>query len=122
MGATEQKTGLHIAGLTLVQLSAVSLIPAFSLSSVYLHHQSKSISSGPGNMGFKGEVSDCTAANRPKTHQAQKECGEMAAFSLISTDVAISSFPELTAANLDIHQHSLKQILLHVISIPPLPP
>lgn len=46
----------------------------------------------------------------------------MAAFPLIPADVAISSFPALTAANLDTHQHSLTPILLQIISIPPLPP
>ena len=116
-----QATGLHIAGLTLQRLSAVSLVPAFSPSSAYLHHQCKSISSGPSNTDLKGEVSGCTARNRPKTHQTQRDHGETAAFSLISTDVAISSFPELTTANLDTHQHSLKAIL-HVISVPPSPP
>lgn len=61
--------------------AAEVLIPVFSPSSAHLHHQSKSISSSPGNMNLKGEVPDCSAKNRPKTEQTQKEHGEMAAFS-----------------------------------------
>lgn len=47
MGTTQQAMGLRISGLTLQQLSAVSLIPAFLPSSTYLHHGSRNTSSDP---------------------------------------------------------------------------
>lgn len=81
-----------------------------SPSSPHLHHHSKNISSGPSD----SDLSRFTTKNRPKT---QKKHEEMAAFSLISTTVAISGFSELTAANLDTHQCSLQPILLRVTSL-----
>lgn len=46
-----------------------------SLSSLTckIHCQSKSISSHPGNVHLQGELLDCNARSRPKTHQRPRE-------------------------------------------------